>query len=99
MSERRNGMKKFVAGACCAAVLIAAGGCTKKEEAAPKVVTIVVPPAVPGPLVEKGALVFKEKCAACHMVNGVGGHVGPDLSKVGSKRDALYIQTQLQDPK
>lgn len=73
-------------------------GC-KKEEKPPETVTVVVPPPVSTPLMEKGAAVFKEKCGGCHKVNGVGGDLGPDLSKLGAQRDALYIQTQLQDPK
>src|SRR5262249_47351702 len=32
------------------------------------------------------------QCAKCHMVRGVGGQVGPDLSMIGKKsaREALY---------
>jgi mono/diheme cytochrome c family protein len=92
-------MRGSVVVLCCAAVAVTfAGGCRNKEEKAPAAVTVVVPAAVPGPLVEMGAKVFHEKCAACHLVNGVGGRVGPDLSKIASTRDALYLQTQMQDP-
>jgi len=89
-----------VAGVACTGLLFC--GCKKKEEAPPATapdVTVVVPPPVPAELVQKGAEVFAKKCAACHAVNGVGGTVGPDLSKIGGTRDALYLQTQLQDPK
>src|SRR5262249_1512513 len=40
----------------------------------------------------RGALLFKEHCAVCHAVQGVGPRVGPDLTAVGSRRnDALLV--------
>jgi len=92
-------IKSIVMVVCLGVAFSFAGGCRKKEEKAPESVTVVVPPAIPAPLVAKGAEVFKEKCAVCHAVAGAGGAIGPDLTKVGATRDALYIQTQLQDPK
>jgi putative heme-binding domain-containing protein len=40
---------------------------------------------------QNGARVFRAQCAGCHRVNGVGGRLGPDLSRVGvaRARDAL----------
>ena len=35
---------------------------------------------------ENGARIFREKCSGCHRVNGVGGRLGPDLSRVGVAR-------------
>jgi putative heme-binding domain-containing protein len=35
---------------------------------------------------EKGETIFRMMCASCHQVNGVGGRLGPDLSRVGSAR-------------
>jgi putative heme-binding domain-containing protein len=43
---------------------------------------------------ENGAKVFGAQCAACHRVNGVGGRLGPDLSRVGiaRARDMLVLR-------
>ncbi len=47
-----------------------------------------------------GESVYKAQgCSACHLLDGVGGKVGPDLSRVGSKRDREWIEQQLRDPK
>ncbi len=40
----------------------------------------------------------KGNCAACHMVNGRGGRLGPDLSRVAERRDADELRTDLLDP-
>jgi putative heme-binding domain-containing protein len=35
---------------------------------------------------EKGEMVFRTMCASCHLVNGTGGRLGPDLSRIGAAR-------------
>ncbi len=50
--------------------------------------------------VEEGKKVFNEmKCSMCHKVDGVGGKIGPELSGVGSRKDAEWIKGFLKDPK
>lgn len=47
-----------------------------------------------------GEAVYKAQgCSACHLLNGVGGTVGPDLTTVGKKRDKAWIEAQLRNPK
>lgn len=40
---------------------------------------------------QNGERVFRANCASCHRVNGTGGRLGPDLSRIGAARarDAL----------
>ncbi len=40
----------------------------------------------------------KEKCASCHMVKGRGGHLGPDLSRVGAARSIAYLTESVREP-
>jgi nitric oxide reductase subunit C len=47
----------------------------------------------------EGRMLFDSNgCTACHKINGMGGSVGPDLSHVGSRRDAQWIAQQITDP-
>jgi putative heme-binding domain-containing protein len=40
----------------------------------------------------------KGKCGSCHVVNGTGSHLGPDLSDIGRSRAAGVLQQSLLDP-
>jgi len=37
-------------------------------------------------------------CSKCHMVNGNGGRLGPDLSRVGAARSAAYMIESIREP-
>lgn len=37
-------------------------------------------------------------CVRCHKVGSVGGEVGPDLSTIAAKRDAIYLLESIVDP-
>ncbi len=39
------------------------------------------------------------KCIRCHSLEGNGGRVGPDLSHVGSYREAAWLGEFLKDPR
>jgi putative heme-binding domain-containing protein len=44
------------------------------------------PPPPPTGDAGNGERVFRARCASCHRVNGRGGYLGPDLSRIGSSR-------------
>lgn len=37
-------------------------------------------------------------CLGCHVLDGKGGRIGPDLTQVASRRSAAYIRAMLDDP-
>ena len=50
--------------------------------------------------IQRGQNVFMtNKCSRCHSIEGNGGRMGPDLSHVGSRREAAWLQTFLKDPR
>jgi putative heme-binding domain-containing protein len=40
----------------------------------------------------------KGNCAQCHVINGRGGPLGPDLTEIGLRRSAAYLKRALIDP-
>jgi cytochrome c oxidase cbb3-type subunit 3 len=47
----------------------------------------------------KGKQIFESAgCSKCHMVNGSGGRLGPDLSRVGAARSASYMIESIREP-
>ena len=48
----------------------------------------------------KGKDYYEKKgaCATCHIVNGRGGNLGPDLTNIGARRSAAYLREALVDP-
>jgi cytochrome c oxidase cbb3-type subunit 3 len=48
----------------------------------------------------KGKTIFWETagCSTCHMVQGRGGVLGPDLSRVGEARSAVYLIDSIRQP-
>ena len=47
----------------------------------------------------KGKQIFESAgCSKCHMVNGNGGRLGPDLSRVGAARSATYMIESIREP-
>src|SRR5436309_16088629 len=49
---------------------------------------------------QRGKLLFfgKARCADCHMISGLGGFIGADLTAFGSSRSAMEIRTAITDP-
>ncbi len=50
-----------------------------------------------GATVEQGKEVYKENCAACHSIGGIGGAIGPQLDGVG-KWGARALAEKIIDP-
>ena len=44
-----------------------------------------------------GERVFRANCVACHRVNGRGGYLGPDLSRIGSSRSREILIRKIRD--
>jgi cytochrome c oxidase cbb3-type subunit III len=49
---------------------------------------------------QRGKLLFfgKARCADCHMISGLGGFIGADLTSYGSNRAAQQIRAAITDP-
>jgi len=52
----------------------------------------------PGDSTEGKLVYVKSGCANCHMMNGEGNSIGPDLSEIGASRNPAYLRQALIDP-
>jgi putative heme-binding domain-containing protein len=43
-----------------------------------------------------GEKIFRANCAACHRVNGAGGRLGPDLSRIGVARSREAVRLRIR---
>lgn len=51
------------------------------------------------PELAKGREVYEAQgCSACHVLRGTGTAAGPDLTRVGAKRDAEWLKRFVRDP-
>lgn len=98
---------------CLGALLLwsRASVATGPEEPLPAPVTpirssgVVRPQAAPQQLLSAFAAAKAERllrdrlpCLGCHVLEGEGGRIGPDLSRVGERRSASYIVRMIRDP-
>jgi mono/diheme cytochrome c family protein len=47
---------------------------------------------------KQGIVVYGAWCASCHIIDGEGVKNGPDLTRIGEKRDAKWLQSWIADP-
>lgn len=51
-----------------------------------------------GPFTAEAPKLFEDQCSACHMLDGKGGDMGPDLSTVRTYRSKAYLIDVIADP-
>ncbi len=56
----------------------------------------IAPPEL-SPSLKLAAVTYASACVNCHRISGEGGTVGPDLTEVGSRRDAAGIREVIED--
>ena len=58
-----------------------------------------IPPQRVAGTADKGRAVYQRlNCATCHVVNGEGGVLGPELTKIGQRRAPNYLKQAVLDP-
>jgi cbb3-type cytochrome c oxidase subunit III len=45
---------------------------------------------------ESGKKVYQANCVSCHRVNGAGGRLGPDLSRIGAARSREVLELRIR---
>ena len=63
-----------------------------------RTVSVTTPPQNPTGNAQNGERIFRTNCARCHMVNGRGGQLGPDLSRIGAARPQRVMASKLRAP-
>lgn len=56
------------------------------------------PEVIPGDAAAGKAIYETQDCAACHIIDGAGSSLGPNLSYIGLRRSAAYLRTELLEP-
>jgi L-cysteine S-thiosulfotransferase len=72
---------------------LSATACSKHDDKQAAAQTVA-----PAKVEVTGEDLFNERCRDCHTVHEKGGVVGPDLSKVGSKRSPAYLEQVIREP-
>lgn len=61
---------------------------------------LAVATGVAGKELTAGQKVYQSQgCSGCHMISGIGGTTGPDLSRVGAKRDRKWLHEHFEEPR
>jgi len=80
-------------GVMAAMALAAAVSARAAEQAKPAQKTVVK-----GDRVNGKDIFTAQRCALCHMIDGTGGVLGPDLTAVGNRRNAAWLYEYLPKP-
>jgi putative heme-binding domain-containing protein len=67
------------------------------QELDARIVSLAAKAVYDGQPIEKGALLFEQKCAKCHQLGGKGEKIGPQLDGVGH-RGSLRLLEDILDP-
>ncbi len=51
-----------------------------------------------GDIVEGGNILRRARCISCHPFNGRGGHLAPDLGRIGNKTNRTWLFAKIKDP-
>jgi len=70
------------------------------RQAAAYVMSLSRSTARPGPgNAERGAAVYQSSgCGSCHVIDGRGGILGPELTTIGGRRGAVYLREAVVKP-
>lgn len=77
-------------------------GCAKNDGAAPSATTAPAAARGDAALVTAGKAAYDaHNCLKCHVINGQGGRMGPDLSHVGAETEhsSAWIVAHVKNPK
>ena len=58
----------------------------------------VAAPETPVGNVDNGRQIFSRQCSSCHRVSGVGGRIGPELSRIGMSRSRSALTREIRTP-
>ena len=56
------------------------------------------PESMPGDPVAGAQVYNQSNCASCHILNGIGTGIGPELTGVGARRNAEYLRLSVTNP-
>jgi len=82
-------------------MLCGLSACRQGTDVDPSWATVALPGeahVVDTPMANVGAALFRTRCAACHMLAGAGGALGPDLSGVTLRRSPAWIHAMITNP-
>lgn len=61
-----------------------------------RMISTAAPDMSPAGNAENGARLFRANCLACHQLNGRGGNLGPDLSRIGASRSRTALTRKIR---